>query len=318
MSLRALLFDLDDTLVPERPAIEAGFAAVAEARVGRRYSRAHHGAVGGRSRRVAGRGAVRVPGPGPFQPQRGPARRPDGDRARRADAMRAFLPGAARPRVRRRAARRTPRSASAELVDVWRAARMAALTRYPETLEVLEHWSARMPLALVTNGASRLQRAKLTATGHRRLLRRSSSPRRTSASASPIRRRSRRRSSAGSGRRRGRDGRQRPGPRRRRRARGRGSGRSGSTAGIPALTAWRRSRAWTSSSRSCGRTRPLAAAAFLAEPVLALRRAGQLLAVVLLDERLGQRVRLVVGTLVHRRLHQVGAGAVELAGRGRC
>ncbi len=41
---------------------------------------------------------------------------------------------------------------------------MGALTRYPDTLAVLEHWSARLPLALVTNGASRLQRAKLAAT----------------------------------------------------------------------------------------------------------------------------------------------------------
>ena len=28
--MKAILFDLDDTLIPERPAIEAGYAAVAE------------------------------------------------------------------------------------------------------------------------------------------------------------------------------------------------------------------------------------------------------------------------------------------------
>ena len=28
--MKAILFDLDDTLIPERPAIEAGYAAVAD------------------------------------------------------------------------------------------------------------------------------------------------------------------------------------------------------------------------------------------------------------------------------------------------
>jgi FMN phosphatase YigB (HAD superfamily) len=28
--MKAILFDLDDTLIPERPAIEVGYAAVAE------------------------------------------------------------------------------------------------------------------------------------------------------------------------------------------------------------------------------------------------------------------------------------------------
>jgi putative hydrolase of the HAD superfamily len=55
---------------------------------------------------------------------------------------------------------------SAELVEVWRRARIEALTLYPETLEVLQRWSAaRVPLALVTNGASALQRRKVAAIG---------------------------------------------------------------------------------------------------------------------------------------------------------
>ena len=69
-----------------------------------------------------------------------------------AEAFEAVLPAHARGR-------------SPELVELWKTTRMAALTRYPETESVLAHWSARVPLALVTNGASRLQRAKLAAPG---------------------------------------------------------------------------------------------------------------------------------------------------------
>ena len=57
------------------------------------------------------------------------------------------------------------RGRSAELVDTWRRARMSALSPYPETREVLSELGSRVPLALVTNGAARLQRAKLTQTG---------------------------------------------------------------------------------------------------------------------------------------------------------
>src|SRR6202044_256364 len=57
------------------------------------------------------------------------------------------------------------RGSSAELVDTWRQARMSALSLYPETREVLTELGSRMPLALVTNGAARLQRAKLVQTG---------------------------------------------------------------------------------------------------------------------------------------------------------
>ena len=56
------------------------------------------------------------------------------------------------------------RGGSPELVELWNTTRMEALTRYPETESVLEQWTARVPVALVTNGASRLQRAKLAVT----------------------------------------------------------------------------------------------------------------------------------------------------------
>ena len=56
------------------------------------------------------------------------------------------------------------RGTSAELVGIWRQARMSALSLYPETREVLTELAVRMPLALVTNGAARLQRAKLVQT----------------------------------------------------------------------------------------------------------------------------------------------------------
>jgi putative hydrolase of the HAD superfamily len=163
MSLRAILFDLDDTLIPERPALEAGYAAVA-ARVWGASTPERVATLWGAARTVWRAGApsdyrVRVH----FSLSEGlhgdlTATGPE------ADAMRAFLPrlhAAAFEAVLPPAARGT----SADLVDVWRAARMAALTRYPETVEVLERWSARMPVALVTNGASRLQRDKLTSTG---------------------------------------------------------------------------------------------------------------------------------------------------------
>lgn len=163
--MKAILFDLDDTLVPERPALDAGYAAIAE----------------------------RVWGPGAGSPERiealrGAARavwldgRPTEYCLRlhfslgealhgefvavgpQADALRAFV---SELHARAFDALLPPEwhGRSGELVDVWRAARMAALAPYNETLEVLERWSARMPVGLVTNGAVQLQRAKLTATG---------------------------------------------------------------------------------------------------------------------------------------------------------
>jgi len=163
MSLRALLFDLDDTLIPESPAIEAAYEAVAERvwgqstpeRVRQLTDAAHEvwraGAPWEYKERVhfslgeGLHGEFVAAGPGP-------------DRLREfiprlhAEAFEAVLPTEQRGR-------------SAELVDVWRQARMSALTPYPETRDVLERLGSRLALALVTNGAARLQRAKLVRTG---------------------------------------------------------------------------------------------------------------------------------------------------------
>jgi 2-haloalkanoic acid dehalogenase type II len=163
MALRAWLFDLDDTLIPEAPAIAAGYEAVAERvwgqstpeRVRQLADAAHEvwraGAPWEYKERVhfsLGEGLH-----GEFV-----ADGPEPDRLREfiprlhEEAFEAALPDA-------------QRGSSAELVDTWRRARMSALSLYPETREVLNELGSRLPLALVTNGAARLQRAKLAQTG---------------------------------------------------------------------------------------------------------------------------------------------------------
>jgi putative hydrolase of the HAD superfamily len=161
--MKAILFDLDGTLIPERPAIEAGYAAVAERvwgasspeRITSLRTAARELWLAGRPTAYAERvhlglgealyGEFIAPGPD-------------------AEALRTFVP-TLHAQAFEAVLPPEARGTSPELVDVWRTARMAALTRYPETLEVLKHWSARLPLALVTNGASRLQRDKLAVTG---------------------------------------------------------------------------------------------------------------------------------------------------------
>ena len=160
--MKAILFDLDDTLIPERPAIEAGYAAVAERvwgasspkRITLLWETARAVWLAGRPAAYAKRvhfslgealhGEFVASGP-------------------EADALRAFVPvldAEAFEAVLPAQARGT----SPQLVELWKTTRMGALTHYPETVSVLEHWSARVPLALVTNGASRLQHAKLRIT----------------------------------------------------------------------------------------------------------------------------------------------------------
>lgn len=163
MGLRALLFDLDDTLVPEAPAILAAYEAVAE--------RVWGASTPERVRQLEDTaGAVwRAGAPadyvervhftlgeglhGEFE-----AVGPEAGRLREfipslhAQAFEAVLP------ERRR-------GSSSELVGLWREARMAALAPYPETHDVLERLAARLRLGLVTNGAARLQRAKLVRIG---------------------------------------------------------------------------------------------------------------------------------------------------------
>jgi putative hydrolase of the HAD superfamily len=163
MALRALLFDLDDTLIPEAPAIAAGYAAVAERvwgqstpeRVQQLSDAAHRvwrdGAPSEYKQRVhfsLGEGLH-----GEFV-----ANGPEPDRLRQfiprlhQEAFEAALPD-------------PHRGSSPALVDTWRRSRMSALSLYPEAREVLGELGSRMPLALVTNGAARLQRAKLAQTG---------------------------------------------------------------------------------------------------------------------------------------------------------
>jgi putative hydrolase of the HAD superfamily len=162
MTPRAILFDLDDTLIPEWPAIRAGYAAVAQ-RVWDESSPERIASLQNAARAVwrAGRPtayAKRV------HFSLGEALYGEFVAAGAdADALRAFVPqlhagafDAALPPAWR--------GRSPELVALWKATRIDALAPYPETLAVLEHLTARLPVALVTNGASRLQRAKLTRT----------------------------------------------------------------------------------------------------------------------------------------------------------
>ncbi len=163
MVLRALLFDLDDTLIPEAPAIAAGYDAVAE----RVWGQSTPDRV--RQLTDAARTVWRAGAPWEYKEQvhfslgeglhgEFVADGPEPDRLREfiprlhEQAFEAVLPDA-------------HRGSSAELVDTWRQARMSALSLYPETREVLTELGSRMPLALVTNGATQLQRAKLVQTG---------------------------------------------------------------------------------------------------------------------------------------------------------
>lgn len=163
MSLRAILFDLDDTLVPERPAIVAGYGAIADRVWGasddERTMLLHETA---RTVWLAGRPTAYVKrvhfslGEALYGEFIATGPEPDALRAfvprLHAEAFEAVLPEHAQ-------------GSSPALVALWKARRMQALAPYDSTRAVLDHWSQRLPLALVTNGASRLQHAKLQATG---------------------------------------------------------------------------------------------------------------------------------------------------------
>ena len=164
MRYRAVLFDLDDTLIPEAPAIQAGFDAVA-ARV--------WGAV------TAARSAALREAAYAAWAQHAPAQEylagvhvdaADGlhgalaGQGEEAAAVRSFVPAfhelAFEAALPARAA-----GTSRELAGVWREARIAHLTAYPETRAVLESLRADRRLGLVTNGPSNLQRLKVRQTG---------------------------------------------------------------------------------------------------------------------------------------------------------
>jgi putative hydrolase of the HAD superfamily len=161
---RAVLFDLDDTLIPEQPAIEAGFAAVAQRVWGSSSTQ--------RVRSLWDAAGQVLRDQAPTQAYLAAVHITAGDLlhgslvagGRHADSLRAFLryylehafdpvlPESARPLTR-------------ELVDLWRETRLAALSAYPETASVLDWLSRKARLALVTNGLSKLQRDKLERTG---------------------------------------------------------------------------------------------------------------------------------------------------------
>jgi putative hydrolase of the HAD superfamily len=161
--MKAILFDLDDTLIPERPAIEAGYAAVAERvwgasspeRIQTLWQAARTVWLAGRPTAYAQRVHFSL---GEALYGKFVAGGPD------ADALRAFVP-ALHAAAFEAVLPVQARGSSPELVELWNTTRMRALTRYPETESVLEYWSTRVPVALVTNGASRLQHAKLSVTG---------------------------------------------------------------------------------------------------------------------------------------------------------
>jgi putative hydrolase of the HAD superfamily len=161
--MKAILFDLDDTLIPERPAIEAAYAAVAE-RVWGASSPERIAALWETARAVwvAGRPTAYVKrvhfSLGEALYGQFVAAGPD------ADSLRAFVP-TLHARAFEAVLPAQASGSSPQLVELWNTTRMGALTRYPETERVLEYWSARVPVALVTNGAARLQHAKLTVTG---------------------------------------------------------------------------------------------------------------------------------------------------------
>lgn len=164
--VRAVLFDLDDSLVPEAPALEAGYAAVAE-RIWGCSSKERIRSLDSSARAFF---AAHAPHQGYLaQVCIGMADCLHGDLVAatpQADDVRRFLPEFQRNAF---AAVLPPgwRSSPATLVEIWREARVEALDVYEETVEVLRQLRAVVPLVLVTNGPSNLQRLKLTRTGLR-------------------------------------------------------------------------------------------------------------------------------------------------------
>jgi putative hydrolase of the HAD superfamily len=164
MRYRAVLFDLDDTLIPEEPAIEAGFAAVAE--------RVWGSSSAERVRSLWDAASEILREQAPAQAYLAAVHIGASDLLHgslvgggpEADSLRGFLryylEHAFDP-----ALPETARPLTGELIDLWRETRLDALSVYPETVSVLNWLSGEVPLALVTNGLSKLQRDKLELTG---------------------------------------------------------------------------------------------------------------------------------------------------------
>jgi putative hydrolase of the HAD superfamily len=160
----AVLFDLDDTLIPEWPAIYAGWRSVA-ARVWGEVCSQRTSELEDAARQL-----MRETAPSQEYLMRvhfglttllhGGLSRPGPE----SEAVRAYLPGFHRHAFES-ALPAELAGCSSELVDLWRDTRISALDVYPDTIEVLDRLAAHFPLALVTNGSSRLQRLKLKQTG---------------------------------------------------------------------------------------------------------------------------------------------------------
>lgn len=161
---RAVLFDLDDTLIPEAPAVEVGFAAVAE-RIWGSASAQRVDELWSAARRVLEEQApaqeyLRAVHITEIDLLHGEVI----DTGPEAAALREFVPTYLQhafdpvlPADRRPMTR--------ELVELWCETRLSALTVYPETVGVLERLHGTVALGAVTNGLSSLQRAKLARTG---------------------------------------------------------------------------------------------------------------------------------------------------------
>jgi putative hydrolase of the HAD superfamily len=153
--VRAVLFDLDETLIPEDEPLAAAYLAVA---------RAVHGGDAGddevSSLRTALRARWQAEAPHPEYRTRVHVSASDGlisefpgDDPELA-AIRGYL-----PRFRAEA------FGDLELVALWQRTRMKGQTSYPHADAVLERIRRHARVALVTNGASDLQRRKLALSG---------------------------------------------------------------------------------------------------------------------------------------------------------
>lgn len=155
MTLRAVLLDLDETLIPEDGPLAAAYLAVVREIEGPRAGTHEVEAL-----RAGLRERWRREAPCPDYCARVQVGASDGLIAEFSgddpalEQIRAYL-----PRFRASA---FPHPA---LLALWQRTRIETQTRYPHAAAVLERLHRRVPLGLVTNGASDLQRRKLALTG---------------------------------------------------------------------------------------------------------------------------------------------------------
>lgn len=148
MPLRAVLFDLDDTLIPEAEPLAAAYRAVASDSTQAQALQARAHAAWGQAPgqdylervQVSANESLSSEFAGQDAPQR---------------ALRAFLP---------RFHALTFGDADPAPLARWRSARMDAQTAYPGARELLHELRGRYRLGLVTNGPSDLQREKVART----------------------------------------------------------------------------------------------------------------------------------------------------------